>query len=79
MKRKEPNFLGVAMIFFAIAVIITVLIFVCGCYSAMNNDEVIAECKKCEEAGMKAVVVHLNFDSYPIIGVRCLPQEDKEK
>ena len=38
----------------------------------MPNDQIIAECKKCQKAGLNAVTLHNGFTE-KIIGIQCMP------
>jgi hypothetical protein len=54
------------------SLIITSVLILSGC--GMNNDEIIRETKKCEEAGLKTEAVEsIGGD----IWINCLPNEDK--
>ena len=59
-----------------VLVIFIFLLFL-GCDpKPMTNDKIIAECKKCKDAGMYAEVVH-NSWTYDVIAVHCLPEKQK--
>lgn len=52
---------------------ICVLLLIAGC-GGMNNDEIIAETKKCEAAGMDAVHLARMWD-YRVVIVQCAPKD----
>lgn len=55
-------------------IIIIAVVLLGGC--SMTNEEVIAECKKCEDAGMEAALVY-NMWTYSTVRVDCHPKEAK--
>jgi hypothetical protein len=54
------------------------LLFLVGCMEQMSNDQIIAECKKCEEAGLEARSLRYGGDSF-IIGIQCIPKGDTKR
>lgn len=51
----------------------------CGCgqqLKPMTNDEVIAECKKCDAAGLKIERVYNDWTK-ETIRINCVPKKDK--
>ena len=51
--------------------IVLACVVLVGC--EMPNDQIIAECKKCREAGLTPVTVHNGFTE-KVVGVQCMPK-----
>lgn len=64
-----------------ILLLASLLILLSGCTDTvvMTNDEIIAECKKCEDAGLRpSVVEQYNISGYRgVIRIECLPKKEK--
>lgn len=54
------------------------ILFLSGCHTnkSMTNDEIIAECKKCNDAGLTPYYVR-NAATYDIVKITCYPKEEK--
>jgi len=52
--------------------VLTLALFLGACRETMPNDEIIAETKKCEEAGMQAVPL---FSGFTLTRIQCRPKE----
>lgn len=56
------------------ALIVLIFLFLCGCRRRMNNDEIIREVKKCQDAGLMAEEGrNLNGE---IEDIQCAPKEE---
>jgi hypothetical protein len=63
---------------YIVAGILTVSFLVWLLYEpAMTNDEVIAETRKCESAGLRAVLIQNGFN-FKTMRVQCEPRKEKE-
>ena len=50
--------------------------FLCGCERTMTNDQIIAETKKCEAAGLKADPM-VNGWTGAVRNIQCIPKDGK--
>lgn len=56
------------------AMLLAVLLLLAGC--SMSNDEIIAETKKCEAAGMEAQQLARMWN-YKVVRIQCVPRYSK--
>jgi len=58
-----------------LSILLLMLVTLFACNNPMTNDNIIAECKKCEEAGMEAHAVHgPTWSGDRIVEIQCWPK-----